>query len=135
MAKRARGSSTRPGQRAPLQRSTAGRPTTPGQPTTTGASPVIRPASLTADEEARAAALEAQIVDEEKAAVAAARKAREARRVGAEPVPRGSIAVRAAEEYAYVARDVRRIAVIGGALIAILIGLWAVLEATGTAVV
>ena len=33
----------------------------------------------------------------------------------------GSIAVRAAEEYAYVARDVRRIAMIGGSLVGVLL--------------
>lgn len=132
MAKRARGSSTRPGQRAPLQRPAAGRTTAGSSPSAAGVTPVVRPSTLTADEEARAAALEAEIVAQEKAAEAAARKAREARRAGAEPVVRGSIAVQAAEEYAYVARDVRRIAIIGGGLVALLIGLWAVLQATGT---
>ncbi len=43
----------------------------------------------------------------------------------------GSIAIRAAEEYGYVSRDVRRIAGIGGALLAFLIGLWAVVQVTG----
>lgn len=133
MAKRARGSTTRPGQRAPLQRSTPGR--AGGAAAGSDVQPVVRPRTLTADEEARAAALEAEIVAQEKAAEAAARKAREARRTGAETVTRGSIALQAAEEYAYVARDVRRIAVIGGLLLAVLIGLWAILQATGTALV
>ena len=35
------------------------------------------------------------------------------------------------EEYAYVARDVKRIALIGGSLIALLIGLWLVTQLTG----
>lgn len=134
MAKRARGSSTRPGQRAPLQRSATGRPLTPSG--ISGVTPVARPSTLTADEEARAAALEAQIVAQEKAAEDAARRSRDARRAGSiETAPRGSIAIRAAEEYAYVARDLRRIAVIGGGLLAILIALWAVLQATGTTLV
>ena len=134
MAKRARGSTTRPGQRAPLQRSTPGRPASSAP--AGGTTPVVRPATLTPDEEARAAALEAQIVAEEKVAETAARRAREARRAGpAETVARGSLAVQAAEEYAYVARDLRRIAVIGGGLLVILIAFWAVLQATGTALV
>ena len=133
MAKRARGSSTRPGQRPPLQRSTPGRPSPATGPS--GSTTVVRPATLTSDEEARAAALEAQIVAEEKAAERAARQTREARRTGsAQTVARGSIALRAAEEYAYVSRDLRRIAVIGGTLLAVLIGIWAILEATGTTV-
>ena len=74
MAKRVRGSSTRPGQRPPLQRS-AVRPATSTTPSTTSetvtpaAAP--RPATLTPQEEARAAELEAQIVAEERAATAA----------------------------------------------------------------
>jgi hypothetical protein len=94
------------------------------------------PAALTADEEARAAALEAQIVAEEKAAEELAQKgrARGRREAGAaaEPAVRvSSIASRATEEYGYVARDVRRIAVIGGSMVAILAGLWVVIQVTG----
>ena len=84
--------------------------------------------SLTDADLARAAALEAQIVAEEKAAEAAKQpKSR------VEPVPRatGTLAAAAAEEYAYVARDVRRITLIGGSLIALLIGGWAVIQVTG----
>ena len=51
------------------------------------------------------------------------------------PVRTGSIAVRATQEYAYVARDVRRIAIIGGSLLAVLIGLWLVTHVTGIGVV
>lgn len=143
MAKRVRGSSTRPGQRAPLQRSGA-RPA-PSRPASTAegtsataagagatASPT-RPASLTPEEEARAAEIEAQILAEEKAATEAARRTRErARRASVEPTVRsGTISMRAADEYAYVVRDVRRIVVIGGSLVALLLGLWVVVEATG----
>jgi hypothetical protein len=134
MAKRARGSTTRPGQRAPLQRgATTSRPgaTAPKVATT---SPTPPPATLTTDEEARAAALEAQIVADEKAAEVAARRSRDrGRRDGeVEPAGRGgSIAVRASQEYAYVARDVRRIAIIGGGLVGLLLGLWVVVEITG----
>jgi hypothetical protein len=134
MAKRVRGSTSRPGQRAPLRRGAA-----PGKPSTTSAAPPP-PAGLTADEEARAAALEAQIVADEKAAdkqasAAAARDdaaRRDRRATGAEPpTRRGSLALQGSQEYAYVARDLRRIALIGGALIAFLIGLWIVVTVTG----
>jgi hypothetical protein len=39
--------------------------------------------------------------------------------------------MRASEEYAYVARDVRRLIIIGGSLIAFLIVLWVVTQASG----
>lgn len=93
----------------------------------------VRPAALTPEEEARAAEIEAQILAEEKAAAEAARRTRErGRRTAEQPSVRtGTIAMRAADEYAYVVRDVRRIAVIGGSLVAILLGLWVVVEATG----
>jgi hypothetical protein len=47
------------------------------------------------------------------------------------PTRPGSLAVRASEEYAYVVRDVRRIALIGGSMVIILIALWAVMHLTG----
>ena len=128
MAKRARGTTTRPGQRAPLQRGSAAR-----QPL---ANPVAapRPTTLTDEEEARAAELEARILAAERAAEAAT-----VRRVGRRPsadadasVRTGSIAVRAGQEYAYVVRDMRRIAVIGGSMLAILLGIWIVVQVTGT---
>ena len=43
----------------------------------------------------------------------------------------GSIAERASHEYAYVLRDVRRIALIGGSLIGLLLALWIIVEASG----
>jgi hypothetical protein len=127
MAKRVRGSSTRPGQRARRQRTTTQRErvdTPPTKPSTT----------LTPAEEARAAELEAQIMAAEREAEVAAGRARERSRRPAEPETRvraGSIAIRAQEEYAYVSRDVRRLVLIGGSLIALLIGLWVVIQATG----
>jgi hypothetical protein len=81
---------------------------------------------VTAAEEARAAELEAAILAEEKAA-AAARTRRERGRPIASEAPAGvsytsvPLAVRAAEEYSYVQRDIRRIIVVGGLLIGILI--------------
>jgi hypothetical protein len=128
MVKRIRGSSTRPGQRPRLQR-TAARPTTPADATSTVAAP--RPASLTAQEEARAAELEAQIVAEEKAASAAATRGRRPAPDALAPAPRGGLAAQAADEYAYVVRDVRRIGVVAGSLFAILIVLYVVTTAAG----
>ncbi len=128
MAKRLRGSSTRPGQRARLQRrAPSSRPS--AQPT----SPA--PTSLTEAEEARAAELEAAIVASERTAEATVARTRERsrRQMHAESTgPRsGSIALRASQEYAYVSRDVRRIVIIGGSLIGLLLGIWVVVEATG----
>ncbi len=125
MAKRARGSTTRPGQRARIQRTTAPKPTESTAPQT-------KPTGLTADEEARAAALEAQIVAEERSAETQAKQNRDRAKRVPEPVARGgTIAVRASQEYAYVQRDVRRIVTIGGGLIVLLIAFWAIVETTG----
>jgi hypothetical protein len=120
MAKRQR---TRPGQRSS---SRAGRPRPP-----TGSRPAgpSRPVgALTEAEEARAAELEALIVAEERAAEAGRARARERKRselsaAGSAPgrTRDGSLlAARAEEEYAYVVRDVRRIARIGGSLVGLL---------------
>jgi hypothetical protein len=127
MAKRARGTHSRPGQRARLQRRT---PLTPRL-----SSPVGPPTvSITPEEEARAAELEAEIVAAERQAERAVRLSRDRiAPVAAGPrVRSGSIAVRAAEEYGYVSRDVRRIILIGGSLVTFLVGLWAVIQVTGT---
>jgi hypothetical protein len=129
MAKRTRGS-TRPGQRRPIQRTA--RPATP-------APPRVRPPSLTAEEEARAAELEAKILEEEREAERTQQRARERgqRVTQREPALRATapLAVRAADEYAYVARDVRRIAIIATGLLAIMFGLWVALQATSTGAV
>jgi hypothetical protein len=127
MAKRVRGSSTRPGQRARRQR-------TAQRPAAVAPTVVSRPTTLTPEEEARAAELEAQIMAEERAAEEALRRSRERGRRSADvevAARSGSIAVRASEEYGYVVRDVRRLALIGGALVAFLVGLWAITEVTG----
>ncbi|HEX2469537.1 MAG TPA: hypothetical protein VHK05_03015, partial [Candidatus Limnocylindrales bacterium] len=74
------------------------------------------------------------IVAAEREAEAVAGRARERSRRLAVPETRvkpGSIAVRAQEEYAYVSRDVRRLVLIGGSLIALLVGLWVVFQASG----
>lgn len=136
MAKRARGS-TRPGQRRPIQR-TAARPAAPAP--IAPASP--RSSSLTPEEEARAAELEAKIVADERAAEDARKRTTDRRRSSAvapdlAPGPRtaSSLGVRAAEEYAYVGRDVRRITLIGGSLIILMLVLWALTHLTGNAAI
>jgi hypothetical protein len=123
MAKRSR-LAAKPGQRRPLQRSTA-RPAEAGD----------RPrGGVTREEEARAAELEAAILAQEKAAEDARRGRDRSRRSAddavASPALRGvnytsvPLSVRAADEYAYVKRDIRRNSIVGG----FLIGILAVLE-------
>jgi hypothetical protein len=119
MAKRSR-IGARPGQRRPIQRP-ANRP--PNRPAV-AAAPPRRPDAVTPEEEARAAELEAAILAEEKAAEDARRRNNVDRR-GRAPVEgaiysSSSLATRAAEEYAYVRRDVRRIAIVGGGLLGVL---------------
>ncbi len=129
MAKRARGSiTTRPGQRRPLQRST----TAPdGHRRPAPAAPVApRPATLTDAEEARAAELEAAIVAEERRAEETKRRSRTRPTEDVVARPSSSLAVAAANEYAYVARDVRRIVLVGGSLILVLIALWVISQVT-----
>jgi hypothetical protein len=114
----------------------AGRPTTRPRPSRVpGARPAPgRPASppatpsLTEAEAARAAELEAQLVSQEQAAARsrAAAAAARGRRPGRDfiaGVPDQPLSVRAAQEYAYVARDIRRIGLTAGLVLAILIGL------------
>ena len=45
--------------------------------------------------------------------------------------PSGLLAARAAQEYAYVARDVRHIAVVGGGLLIVLLVLYVLVEVLG----
>jgi hypothetical protein len=81
--------------------------------------------SLTEAEAARAAALEAELVAQEKAAARAraATQAARGRRAGRDLDPAlfdQPLSVRAAQEYAYVARDVRRIGLTAGLMLSIL---------------
>jgi hypothetical protein len=111
MAKRTRGSH-RPGQRHADRHG-------PARPQSR---PAARPSGgLSADEEARAAELESQIVAQERAADAGRARSRDRSRPDETERPgrargQGLLAARAAEEYAYVVRDVRRIIRIGGTL-------------------
>lgn len=129
MAKRQRGPrpSQRPSSRHGAARTSARPPS--NQPATPATAP--RPATgLTEDELARAEELEAAIVAEERSA-ATGRERRSRRRSPEEDgAPRGrtalsgSLAAVAADEYRYVARDLRRIVIIFSALFAILIGVF-----------
>ena len=129
MAKRSRGTTSRPGQRARLERGAVPRRST--------SDPVVapRPLTLTDEEERRAAELEAQIVAAERAAEAprtrSSERTRERTPDGQARVRTGSLGTRAASEYAYVARDIRRIVVIGGSLLVFLIGLWVAQQVIG----
>lgn len=131
MAKRQRGSSTRPGQRPPTTRSSA-RPAT-----STAATP--RPASLTEDELERAAALEAAVVAEERQAAATVARNRDRRKAASEiDVPRtrartGALAAIAAEEYIVVRHDLRRIAVTFALIFALLLASFVIIQTLGIA--
>lgn len=124
MAKRQRGSS-RPGQRRPTQRQSPARPASPAP---------SRPATgLSEAEEERAAELEAQIVAEERRAETVRSGSRERSRSGFDAVrgrgrESGLLAARAAEEYTYVARDVRRIVTVGGTLLGVMLAIWLIVE-------
>ena len=121
MAKRTRGS-TRPGRRPRLQRPVA----RPADAATR------RPGGLTREEEQRAAEIEAAIVAEERAAQQASRRTRDRDRIAEPSAYRtrelAPLSVRAADEYAYVRRDVLRIARIGGALLATLAILYVLID-------
>jgi len=80
---------------------------------------------VTREEELRAAELEAAILAEQAAADTSRRVRERARRPSVDTVGGVSytsvpLSVRAADEYGYVKRDIRRIAIVGGFLIAIL---------------
>jgi hypothetical protein len=127
MAKRARGS-VRPGQRRPIDR----RPASPAAaPTPAATTP--KPAGLSDAELARAAELEAQLLAEEKAAEQSRTRNREraATRELVSSGPSGALATSAANEYAYVVRDVKDIVRIASLLIGILIVLWILIDVTG----
>jgi hypothetical protein len=121
MAKRIRGS-TRPGHRPRLQRA---------PPRPVDAAP-RRPGGLTREEEARAAEIETTILAEERAAQQATRRTRDRDRFPETAGSRGRdlapLSVRAADEYAYVRRDVIRIVRVGGSLLAILAVLYILID-------
>jgi hypothetical protein len=118
MAKRNRGSN-RPGQR---------------QSAKAQSRPAVRPAgSLSREEEARAADLESQIVAQERASDIGRSRSRQVSK--SEPLRGGRagsglLAVKAAEEYHYLVRDVRRIVAVGGLMIAIMAVLIVLIDVT-----
>jgi hypothetical protein len=84
------------------------------------------PTALTEAEAARAAELEAALLAEEQAAATAraAAQAARSRRPGRDLGPAQydqPLRIRAAQEYAYVARDIRRIGITAGLMLAILV--------------
>ncbi len=126
MAKRARGS-VRPGQRRPIDR----RPATSPAPSPAPIAP--RPAGLTETEAERAAELERQLLEQERQAEAARTRSKE--RSAERPTREahagaagGSLAGRTEQEYAYVARDVRQIGEMAVLMLAILFGLWFLID-------
>lgn len=132
MAKRAR--STRPGQRRRLER-TPDRPKASEPESVSESASVSRGSTLTDAELARAAELEAQIVAEEKATEAAAATKRAgaggARARGRAVVSSEPLSVRAAHEYAYVARDVRRIGIVASIMFGALLVLHYLINVAG----
>jgi hypothetical protein len=121
MAKRTRGSN-RPG-----QRHGSARPIT---------RPAARPDSaLSEAEEARAAELESEIVAQERVVDTAKNRARDRARAAdatrpGRPGGQGLLAVKAAEEYAYVVRDVRRILLVGSVLVLALVVAFVLIDVT-----
>jgi hypothetical protein len=89
-----------------------------------GAHPVVRTSGLTEAEVQRAAELESEVTARERAAIAESIRRRARGRSPEANVLAGDVnaplAVRAAHEYAYVARDVKRILLTGGLMVAIL---------------
>jgi hypothetical protein len=85
-------------------------------------------ASLTADEEARAAELEARIVAQERAAEESLRRSRNRGRVIEAARTFEPLSVRAAGEYAYVRRDVIRFVRVAAFLLGILAVLFVLID-------
>jgi hypothetical protein len=137
----------RPGRAAASSRPAASGAAAPRPATSSARTPIARPASvadeplpvdlpddapirasassLTEAEEQRAAEIEAKLRAEERAALAAELKRKARAREGAESHHatgdiNAPLKVRMAHEYAYVARDVRRIALTAGLMVAIL---------------
>jgi hypothetical protein len=120
MAKRTRGSN-RPGQRHSAH--TRHQPRPAGRPSQ----------GLSAAEEARAAELESAIVARERQAQAnLGRSVDRGQDLGRPGRARlgAPLAIRAAQEYGYVSRDVRRILVVGGSMVGILAAFWVLVDVT-----
>jgi hypothetical protein len=101
-----------------------------------GSAPRTGPAgALTPEEEARAAELEARILAEERSASEAQRRTRDRARTADLAGPRvrdaAPLTVRAANEYAYVRRDILRIARVGAVLLVTLLVLHILINVMG----
>ena len=120
MAKRTRGTN-RPGQRHADR--TSAKPQS---------RPSVRPSGGLSDaEETRAAELESQIVAQARVADTSRAISRDRSRPSDSPVrPRGqgTLAIRAAEEYGYVARDVKRIVRVAAAMVGALAVLFVLID-------
>jgi hypothetical protein len=135
MAKRVRGS-VRPGQRRRVDRRPASSSSSAPSSSASASSGssverAPRPSGLSEAEIARAAEIEAQMLADERAAEEARSKSRQraATREVIRSGPTGSLAS-AETEYAYVARDVRDIVRIAALELAILFGLWILIDVT-----
>jgi len=109
-------------------------PTEPPPPDPGDEMPLRSSASLTEAEFERAERLEAELVEKERASIAASlrrtsRSDEHASDGGADH--NAPLSVRAAHEYAYVARDVKRIALTASLMIAILAGLYILTNVLG----
>jgi hypothetical protein len=124
MAKRSRGAA-RPGQLRPTTRraTQAQRPAGRNGAAATDVRPATRPVPEDLD-------TDLELVEEPVATPARARRAESA----AAPArarsgqASGLLAARAAEEYGYVAKDIRHITVVGGGLLVVLLVLWVLIE-------
>jgi hypothetical protein len=124
MAKRTR-YSARPSAKPGVKRAA------PGTVSRGSAAATSRIAGLTAAELERAAQIEAELVAREQAAIAdnARRRARSGRvDVTVTSDAKVPLSVRAATEYAYVARDVRRIGLTAGLMLVILAAIWLIVN-------
>ncbi|HET9436286.1 MAG TPA: hypothetical protein VFO50_05470 [Candidatus Limnocylindrales bacterium] len=134
MAKRTRypgRPATRPGARRPGGGPTA-RPA--GSAGAAASAAGSRIGGLTEAEIERAAEIERELVAREQAAIAenARRRARIAKtEAGVAANPNEPLSVRASHEYAYVARDVKRIGLTAGLMFSILAAIWVLVNVVG----
>ena len=133
MAKRLRRTVRRPATRPGSKPSGLSSPRPPVAPDALESTPLrTRSGGLTNDEMARAAELEAEIMAREQAAATEARRARaRTTREATAYDPDVPLRIRASHEYAYVARDVRRIGLTAGLMVAILLGLHFAINVAG----
>jgi hypothetical protein len=125
MAKRARGS-VRPGQRRPIDKR-------PAAPASSTAAAAPKPAGLSEAELERAAQIEAEMLAQERALEESRKRSKERAAAVRESTPATAAGLAAAEakEYAYVARDVKRITRVALLELGILAGLWVLIDVVG----